>query len=366
MKVAFVAHPGRPCYEFEWLAALPAEEVRILDVDFQRYPRPPMRPIKYCKVGIWDSHLFGSTARLARYRGFQGYLDDVDVVLVLEAFSSLSHQFVSYCFKRGIPVVVLTYEVIARHPIYRLFPFSQFTRATLAGARAFVCVTLAAKSHLMALGVAPQSLFVVSPGVDTARFLPRKDSRAAGGVIFVGRLEDHKGIDVVMEVFHSVVKPDATRHMTIVGDGNRRRVVERAAAQNRNLRFLPRVRHADMPGLYAQHAVFALPARDTVRVGWTIGAEQFGFALVEAMACGLLVVTSDCGAIPEVVGNGDWVCRQRDLDEFPSYVESALSGAEWPEVARANRRRARTDYELHTQANRLYECLTELSSALPI
>jgi glycosyltransferase involved in cell wall biosynthesis len=290
----------------------------------------------------------------------------VDVVLVLEAFSSLSHQFVSYCIDRGIPVVVLTYEVLSRHPICRLFPFSQFTRATLAGARAFVCVTPAAKRHLMVLGAAPHALFVVPPGVDTARFLPGKDPRAAGGVIFVGRLETHKGIDIVLEVFHSVVRPHATRHMTIVGDGSGRRAVERAAAQNRNLRFFPRVRHSDMPGLYRQHAVFALPARDTVRAGWTIGSEQFGFALVEAMACGLLVVASDCGAIPEVVGNRDWVCRQADLHEFPSYVESGLSEAERPEVARANRRRARRYFELHTQAIRLYECLREVSSASAI
>jgi glycosyltransferase involved in cell wall biosynthesis len=362
MKVAYVAHPGRPCYEFEWLAALPAEEVRILDVDFRRYPHPPIGPVRYCKVGIWDSHLFGSTARLARYRAFWRYLDGVDVVLVLEVFSSLSHQFVSHCLTRGIPVVVLTYEVLSQHPIYRLFPFSHFTHATLAGASAFVCVTRAAKRHLMLLGANPHDLPVVSPGVDTTRFLPAKDSRGVGGVIFVGRLENHKGIDIVLEVFHSVIKPHATRHMTIVGDGSGRREVERAAAQNSNLRFFPRVRHGDMPGLYGQHAVFALPARDTVRARRTVGAEQFGFALVEAMACGLMVVTSDCGAIPEVVGNWDWVCRQEDLHNFPSLVESALMDAARPRIALANRQRACTYYELQTQANRLYECLREVSS----
>lgn len=361
MKVAYVAHPGRPCYELEWLGALPAKEVRILDVDFQRYPHPPQRPIRYCKVDGWASHFFGSTARLARYQRFQVYVDDVDVVFVLEAFSSVSHQFVRYCGSRAIPVAVLTYELLSRHPIYRLFPFSHFTRATLAGASVFVCITQAAKRHLIALGADPSALVVVSPGIDTTRFLPATDPRATGGVIFVGRLEKHKGIDIVLETFDSVIRPHEERHMTIVGEGSGRRAIERVAAQSRNLRFFPNVPHIDMPRLYNRHAVFALPARDTVRAGWTVGAEQFGFALVEAMACGLSVVTSECGAIPEVVGSHNSVCSQADLHQFSSRVESALSQAQGPEIAQANRLHACKYYELRTQADRLYECLRKIS-----
>src|SRR2546421_5453979 len=107
MKIAFVAHAGRSAYELDWLSAMPVEEVRILDADFGRYPQPPAAPIRYCEVRSWDARLLGSTARLVHYRDFERYIDDVDVIVVLELFSSLSYQFVRYGNAHSIPVVVL-------------------------------------------------------------------------------------------------------------------------------------------------------------------------------------------------------------------------------------------------------------------
>jgi glycosyltransferase involved in cell wall biosynthesis len=362
MKVAYIAHPGRPCYELAWLGALKAEEVRILDADFRRYP-PPEGPLKYCKVSAWDLRFFGSTARLVWYRDFERDLEQVDIVLVLELFSSLSNQLVTHCSARGIPTAVLIYELLASHPIYGLLPFRHFTRVTLTRAAGFVCITSAARRHLVALGVKASSSTVISPGIDTVRFSPLRHPRASKGVLFVGRLERHKGIDVVLETFDRVIKHHSARHMTIVGDGSGREAVVRAANANRNLEFHSHVPHREMSKLYADHDVFILPARDSYRFGRMVGAEQFGFALVEAMACGLAVVASDSGAIPEVVGDRNWICPQLALHEFPSYVNRALAEDHLEQIAGLNHQRVHSYYELRTQANRLYKYLHEVADA---
>jgi glycosyltransferase involved in cell wall biosynthesis len=40
--------------------------------------------------------------------------------------------------------------------------------------------------------------------------------------------------------------------------------------------------------------------------------EQFGRVIIEAQACGVPVIGSTCGAIPDVVGGGGWIVPERE------------------------------------------------------
>ena len=59
------------------------------------------------------------------------------------------------------------------------------------------------------------------------------------------------------------------------------------------VRYLGYVAEKDLPGLYAKASLFVLPSLD----------EGFGLPALEAMACGTPVIVSNCGALPEVVGD---------------------------------------------------------------
>jgi glycosyltransferase involved in cell wall biosynthesis len=65
--------------------------------------------------------------------------------------------------------------------------------------------------------------------------------------------------------------------------------------------------------------------------------EQFGRVIVEAQSCGVPVLGSTCGAIPEVIGDGGWVVPERDPDALAKVLDMIAAD---PDCRRARGRSA--------------------------
>lgn len=144
-------------------------------------------------------------------------------------------------------------------------------------------------------GIPEKNVTVVYNGTDAALFRPRPDQRIEADLLFVGRTEDRKkGIGTLLQAM--ALLPE---HVTLkIVDG---RIPDHGLvpAMIRRYGLEKRVvlekRWFELEDLIAQYST----ARAAVVPSHF---EGFGFPASEAMACGLPVVASDAGALPEVIG----------------------------------------------------------------
>jgi glycosyltransferase involved in cell wall biosynthesis len=147
---------------------------------------------------------------------------------------------------------------------------------------------------------------VVYGGADPLRFRP-DPGEPRRGILFVGRLTPHKGVDRLIEAL-----PDDAR-LHVVGSAGHDpnpperdypNLLRRLAAQRR-VEFLGVVPDPDLPRLYRSAQVLALPSVRRTCYGREIPvSELLGLAAIEAMASGTPVVASRLGGILEVVEHG--------------------------------------------------------------
>jgi len=110
-------------------------------------------------------------------------------------------------------------------------------------------------------------------------------------IVSTGRLIGWKGLRVIIEALPGL--PDA--HYLVIGNGPDRQKLEQLATQlsvGERVHFAGEVAHRDLPDHLRTSTVFVQPS---------IGEEAFGISVVEAMACGLPVLASNQGGLPEIV-----------------------------------------------------------------
>jgi glycosyltransferase involved in cell wall biosynthesis len=178
------------------------------------------------------------------------------------------------------------------------------------------------------LGVPAHRTRVVYGGADEQRFAPDPGIRR-DGVLFVGRLTPHKGIDRLIRAL-----PDGTR-LTVAGTGGHdARPPERdypellrRLAGDRDVVFPGAVSDAELPVLHRRAAVFVLPTvKDDCYGRHFAISELLGLSVLEAMASGTPVVASRVDGLPEVVRDGEtgFLVSPGDVDELRGRVAQLL------------------------------------------
>lgn len=132
-------------------------------------------------------------------------------------------------------------------------------------------------------------------GVDAPRFETAEPFDAGTGrkVLFLGRIEPRKGLDVLMRAMSHLGDRDI--ELLVAGSGPGERAArELAASLQVRARFLGRVDEDAKAGLFRRADLYCAPAR---------GGESFGIVLLEAMAAGAPVVCSDLSGFRAVAGD---------------------------------------------------------------
>jgi glycosyltransferase involved in cell wall biosynthesis len=238
---------------------------------------------------------------------------------------------------RGVPLVITFRNYVLddhmqQHssPVQRLHYRTDllwFTRLALKRADCVTCVSHYLKRKVRQETSYDGEIHVIYNAVDTERFHPgpTRTGRTLR-VLVVGNMSRRKGMQFIPEIANRL--PPTVEIWYTQGWSSKG-----AYTRLDNLRCVGTIAPGDMPALYQQADVLLFP---TVREG-------FGRAALEAMACGLPVVASDCSSLPELVvdGKGGFLCPVGDVEEFASRID-LLAGAPHlrREMGQFNRTRA--------------------------
>ena len=142
-------------------------------------------------------------------------------------------------------------------------------------------------------GLKAQAIYNV---IDTTKFRFRERVPLRPVFLCNRNLETHYGVDRVLRAFSLIQANFSTATLNIVGDGSQRRSLE-ALAKELNLQNSTFAGQID-PGVIAD----SYDAADIYLNGSEIDNQPL--SLLEAFACGLPIVTTDAGGIPDIVTDG--------------------------------------------------------------
>jgi glycosyltransferase involved in cell wall biosynthesis len=213
------------------------------------------------------------------------------------------------------------------------------------------------------LGAPASRTRVIYGGADPKRFVPDPDGTRTG-VLFVGRLTPHKGVDRLLQAL-----PEGAFARIVGSGGHDPRPPERdypellqRLARGKDVDFVGSVSDMDLPAVYRSAQVFVLPSVEQTCYGKSIAvSELLGLAVLEAMASGTPVIASRVGGVPEIVRDGEtgFLVPPGDVGLLRDRLQQVLAD---PSLARRLGDNARQDvlerFTWHAVAER---CLTAYS-----
>lgn len=263
-----------------------------------------------------------------------------------------NHAAVHYeaLFDLGVPVVISCRgtQVNVDPHVPTLSHITEDLRRTFAKAAAVHCVSQHILDEARQYGLDPAKARVIRPAVDTRDFTPTPRSRRASGrvrMVTTGALIWRKGIEYLLMALRMLLDRGVDAELVVIGDGKERSRAEFTA------RDLGVVQHVEMLGRKPPGEVLAELRRADVFVLSSL-SEGISNAVLEAMACGVPVVTTDCGGMLEAIQpeRDGMVVPVRDPKAMADAIETlARDGDLRRRIGAAGRERVVNHFDLAAQ-----------------
>ncbi len=227
-------------------------------------------------------------------------------------------------------------------------------RDVFARATAVHCVSRAIRDVAVPLGLEPAKAVVIPPAVDPSVFSPASAPRRPDGVFRIAAIGSWtwpKGHEYMLLAIRGLLDRGIRAKVVIVGTG----------PDHQRLRFtindLGLDDHVELVGALAPKDVVATLRTCDALVLASV-SEGISNAVLEAMACGLPVVTTDCGGMREVVDDGveGYVVPVRDPHAMTGALERlAAEPRARAEMGNAGRRRIESAHMLSAQTEQFLQ-----------
>ncbi|MFN8496591.1 MAG: glycosyltransferase [Anaerolineae bacterium] len=242
-----------------------------------------------------------------------------------EPYNAVTAHALWLARQRRVPALFFTWQNLLRRyppPFRQVELFSYRSTGYAIAGNHEAAEVLRAKGYRGPVAVIPQF------GVDPDVFRPLAALKSAPFRIgYLGRLVPGKGVDTLLRAGQGL---GGDWRMEIRGDGESKAALV-ALAQSlgiaERVEFAPYAPSVEMPVYLNRLDALVLPSRTTA--AWK---EQFGRILIEAMACGVPVVGSSSGEIPNVIGDAGLVFPEDDAAALRAHLahlmgDSALAAS---------------------------------------
>ncbi|XP_023837497.1 phosphatidylinositol N-acetylglucosaminyltransferase subunit A [Salvelinus sp. IW2-2015] len=220
----------------------------------------------------------------------------ITVVHAHSSFSAMGHDALFHAKTMGLNTVFTDHSLFGFADVSSVLTNKLLT-VSLCDTNHIVCVSYTSKENtVLRAGLDPEIVSVIPNAVDPRDFTPdpsqRHDDRIT--IVVISRLVYRKGIDLLGRIIPELCLKHPDLHFLIGGEGPKRIVLEEVREKYQlhdRVHLLGALEHKDVRGVLVQGHIFLN----------TSLTEAFCMAIVEGASCGLQVVSTRVGGIPEVL-----------------------------------------------------------------
>jgi glycosyltransferase involved in cell wall biosynthesis len=241
---------------------------------------------------------------------------------------------------------------------YRVFRWYSFIRMQMKVARKFshiVTVSEFTKKDIAKEFSLDENIFrVVHNGINNEYFYPVQNGPRPENSIIVTNSADTplKGLNFLLEAVAQIRQKQPVK-LTVIGQPKKNGIIENLVAKlgvSDFVHFTGRIANEEFADYYAKATVAVVPSL----------YEGFGIPAAEAMACGVPLITTSGGALPEVVGNAGMIVPPADTSALTKAITHLLNNPdERAKYAKAGLKRVNSVFSWPKAAEEVVEVYRE-------
>lgn len=304
---------------------------------------PGVEQVRYYRAGLWIEDpatllVSGSARRNKPFFKYPRWAKDLywQHACRGQVFHAPNYFLPPYA-ENGVVTVhdLSVFKFPETHPVERVKQFEKLFRQTLAIAGHLITDSEVTRQEIIAyfgwsservtaihLGVSP--LFTPRTAAELTPVLHRYGLTPGAYTLCVSTIEPRKRIDSLLAAYARLPKEILAAYPLVLVGGKgwhseHLHTAIEAAQQAGWLHYLGFVDEADLPAIYAGAHLFVYPSI----------YEGFGLPVVEAMASGVPVVTSNCSTLPEISAGAARLVDPHDIDALSVAIEASILDASW-------------------------------------
>ncbi|KAJ2899916.1 Phosphatidylinositol N-acetylglucosaminyltransferase GPI3 subunit [Coemansia aciculifera] len=270
--------------------------------------------------------------------------EQIDIVHGHQAFSTFCHEAILHARSLGLKTVFTDHSLLGFADASGIL-LNKLLKFTLSDVHHAICVSHTSKENtVLRAALDPQQVSVIPNAIIAEQFEPDVGARDPHWITIVvlSRLVYRKGIDLLVVAVPRICQLYPRVRFVIGGDGPKRidleQMRERFMLQDR-VELLGSVKAVDVRSVLVRGDIFLN----------TSLTEAFCIAIVEAASCGLLVVSTKVGGIPEVLPRYMITFALPEEDAIVEALALAIAGVDdrpnHPELSPAR---------FHSQVKKMY------------